>query len=367
MRKVICFTIALLMLVLPALANEILVGASFPLLGELLGGQTTKTVHGGMNLLVNTSSTVDGPDQAVWTGGFIMIPSNECSKGLFSKDCLWAENGIFREFTYLRVSSFAVGIKPQQIVKKEVESNDQRIRLSADGQTVKIQVADLRPGQYYIVMDQAQRASRKETKIPIIPPFIYLRLVSHPLETDHVAMIFMVKDPSVYIQDYSRKIFRKSTVDLTTDEIDLIRARYMEKQIGSFDLVRSELSADELQQALWRDKQGLPGMLEGGNNGAARKETAVSSTGVAAKASAECNFTIRFVNPDGSLYTSGGKMTIKMKSPQGHEQSYPAGASSDWGPFPPGDYQMMFDVPGQGASNWFVFRPQDGDVKITIR
>lgn len=328
--------IAFVAVAMPANAGDLMIGGSFPLVGQILGSQKSTEVHAGLTLLVNTSDRPDGQDKAVWTGGYVSFPSNK--------------DGLFPEFSFLRVSCLALGIKPEQVKDRQVRSDDPEITIGEDGNVV-VSTRALTPGQHFVVLSVKQNASRKETRI------LFVRFGKSISKTDEVAMIFMVTDPHDFVDTYCHK-FEGSSVDTASEEcIQLARSLYLEKEAGSFRLTSPILPYNALQETAWRERQGSPKVLD-----PPVKEAPVVETRAIVPPVTEgpVRFTINFVNGDGQTFHVPG-MRIRIG-----EKAFDLSNGSPEFRFQPGTYQARFFVPGRGDSGWFAVKVWPGMSPVTV-
>lgn len=339
------FVAILVMVAFTAKAADIGFGASFPFLGELIASQKTTEVHAGLTLLVDTSETIDGPQKSVWTGGYISLPADT--------------NGVFSEFRYLRVNALALGIKPEQIKERTIESDDPRTIAIDDDGSIRINTLALKPGQHSIVLSVKQNASRKDKRI-----FLIIRLAEHIVKTDQVAMVFMVTDPTRFVNSYLKR-FEGSTIDnASADCLLLAKSLYLEKEAGSFRLVSPILTYNVLQEPVWRERQGLPKQLDP----PVQAEPKVEVKELPAL-SGLADFTINIVNQDGTGCPATG-MKMMLKAPNGSVRTFNVtDASPSFTGFESGDYQLKVIISGEKEMEWATVHIWPGmkPIRITLR
>lgn len=335
MRTLIVFLATIVVANSPVKAGDLFVGGSFPLVGQIFGSEKKTEVHAGLTLLVSASDRPDGQDKAVWTGGYVSLPSNK--------------DGLFPEFSFLRVSCLALGIKPEQIKDRGVRSDDPEITVGEDGNVV-VDTRALTPGQNFLVLSVRQNASRKDTRI------LFVRFGKSVSKTDEVAMVFMVTDPKQFVDTYCHK-FEGSSIDTASEEcIQLARSLYLEKEAGSFRLTSPILPYNASQEIAWRERQGAPRVLD-----PPVKEAPVVETRAIVPPVTEgpVRFTINFVKDGHTFFVPGMRIRIG-------EKAFDLSSGSPEFRFQPGTYQARFFVPGRGDSGWFSINVASGMSPVTV-
>jgi hypothetical protein len=229
--------VILMLAIVPVSANSIGWGASFPLVGDLIGGQRTTEVHAGITLPVATSSSTDGPDEAVWQGGYISLPNNT--------------TGLFPEFQYLKTTPLIMGVDPKDLRENRVILSG-ACQYDKSSEEITINTAGILPGQHTLVYEQDQKASRKDTRVLIF------RFAKRIEKTDTAAMIFTVTEPQPFLEDYCRLTEGKGFAEASIECKRLARVLYLEKEAGAFRLVKPELPYNLLVDAYWRQGQKMP-------------------------------------------------------------------------------------------------------------
>lgn len=331
MKKLIASMILILMLaiVMPVSA-ELGVGATFPLLGELLGGQKTTEVHAGITLPVATSSMPDGPDGATWQGGYITLPNNE--------------TGLFPEFQYLRVTPLILGVDEKDIRENRVEISG-ACKYDKTSDSIVINTSSALPGQNTLVYEQDQEASRKDTRVLV---FRFAKRIS---KTDRAAMVFTVTDPIPFLENYCRVMEHKS-FDTASDECrHIARVLYLNQEVKSFQLVSPELPYEVLVDAYWRGRQNIPAVGESAP--APKVEAPVPAPApLVPPAPTKVEFTIN-VNT-----SSSGAVSVQVS-----DRIYQGTSVSLC--LEPGNYQAKVKV-GSRSTGWLPFKVYAGMEPVTI-
>lgn len=305
-------------------------GASFPLLGDLIGGQKTTEVHAGITLPVATSSTADGPDEAVWQGGYISSPNNA--------------SGMFSEFQNMRVTPLVMKIDPKDLKENRVTISG-ACQYDKRSETIVINTSTLVPGQYTLVYEQDQRASRVDTRV------LVFRFVKRVEKTDVAAMVFTITNPLPFLENYCRVTEHKS-FDTASDECrHIARVLYLNQEVKSFQLVSPELPYEVLVDAYWRGKQNIPAV---GESVPAPKVEAPTPVPAPQPVPTGVEFTINVGT------SSSGAVSVQIA-----DKIYRG--SSVTLCLEPGNYQAKIKV-GSRSTDWLPFKvyPDMEPVKITV-